>query len=134
MTNKIISILTNENEIAFVFDSEDIDMWYWIVDETDIRDYKGTINDFINDEQNETIGVSVASFDTYDELIEDLNSGYDKEWYDMEDVLADAIESTNDLDELGKLITKADTFGYYGLGDMAFEKINNIKQANGIED
>ena len=133
--NKIISILTKGNSIIFVLRTDgDSDLWWWEVSKEEVEQYKGTIVDFVNDEDNATSGTSCGSFYTYEDVLEDIGDGWEDEWEDMECVLMESIESTDNLEELGKLITKADAFGYYGLGDMAFEKINNIKQANGIED
>lgn len=48
--------------------------WYWITDTTSVKNYHGTMDDFVNDDDNYNIGYSVAYFDTLEEAIEDFNN------------------------------------------------------------
>ena len=48
--------------------------WYWITDTPSVKNYRGTMDDFVNDDDNYNVGYSVAYFDTLEDAIEDFNN------------------------------------------------------------
>jgi hypothetical protein len=45
--------------------------WYWITDTSSVKNYRGTMYDFVNDDDNYNVGYSVAYFDTLEQAISD---------------------------------------------------------------
>lgn len=53
--------------------------------------------------------------------------------YTIENKISD-LDTLDDLDTLGDIIAKLDKLGFYGYGDIAFNKIHEIREAHALKD
>ena len=77
--NTIIDIITNNDSIVFIINTEgDTDFWWWEISATEWKRYWNSTNitiematEFANDEENETLGTSCGSFETVADAVVD---------------------------------------------------------------
>lgn len=88
IVNKVYKIITETYEYVFIMQTEgEDDYWYWAVPRSDVGAYfarKGTLilsldkakaEQFVNDMENDTLGCSVASFNSVEEAEMDYRGG-----------------------------------------------------------
>lgn len=88
IVNKVYKIITETYEYVFIMQTEgDDDYWYWAVSRADVTSYfakKGILllsldkekaEQFVNDDVNEFLGCSVASFNSVEEAEMDYKGG-----------------------------------------------------------
>ncbi len=75
-TNQIFDIDDDGKYTTFFLYTEGSGYWYWTVDTPIVKEYKGSYEAFVNDENNSGYGSSVAFFDTLDEAVADYNGQF----------------------------------------------------------
>lgn len=73
-TNQIIDIDDDGKYTTFFLYTPESGYWYWTVDTLVVRRYRGSMEEFVADEDNYNLGSSTAYFDTLEEAKEDYNS------------------------------------------------------------
>ena len=72
--NKICDIDDDGVYTTFFLYTDESGYWYWTVDTASVKAYQGTMEEFVDDEENYNLGSSTAYFDTLEEAKADYNS------------------------------------------------------------
>lgn len=71
--NKIIDTIYTGNTMVFIIKTgNEKGFWYWQVDREEVNEYRGTHEEFVNDEDNATLGCSTGTFNTIEETLIDI--------------------------------------------------------------
>ena len=71
---KICDIDDDGKCTTFFLYTEESGYWYWTVDTPVVKRYRGSMEEFVADDDNYNLGASVAYFDTLEEAKADFNS------------------------------------------------------------
>ena len=72
--NKICDIDDDGVYTTFFLYTDESGYWYWTVDTASVKAYQGTMEEFVDDDENYNLGSSTAYFDTLEEAKADYNS------------------------------------------------------------
>ena len=75
--NQICDIDDDGRYTTFFLYTDESGYWYWTVDTASVKAYQGTMEEFVDDEENYNLGSSTAYFDTLEEAKDDYYSDYD---------------------------------------------------------
>lgn len=72
--NQICDIDDDGNYTTFFLYTPESGYWYWTVDTPVVKRYRGSMEEFVADEDNYNLGSSVAYFDTLEDAKDDFYS------------------------------------------------------------